>query len=483
MSGEGYPSPGVLYHGRKVFSCFAGAGGSTMGYKLAGFDVVGCCEIDKFMSSVYKANHHPRYFFRKDIRRLNKVKLPDELYDLDVLDGSPPCSTFSMAGNREKDWGKERKFMEGQANQTLDDLYFHFLDLANRLRPKVIVSENVTGIMMGAARSYVSMILLRCQEIGYVPIHMVLEGERMGLPQRRHRFFMVALRKDLINHVSTMTTLDDQTIPVLKMQFDERRILLKEVLDDTDTSIDGNRKKMRAYWKLTRPGDTFATITPRGNCFNVYRHAPNKVMPTLTASHASHWHPSIFRKLNQLEMSLISSFPLDFDFKESKPRKMCYVMGMSVPPTMMAAVADAINLQWLDPIHKALGTSRRMSKVRSTNTSPEMRLRMLLRRAGIKFKKNDKGLPGSPDAALHGRKVAIFVDGCFWHGCPRHYRQPASNIGFWQRKLETNKARDDRVDSELSKMGWHVVRIWECEMVKMDENELTALLKGRKGRR
>jgi len=94
----------------KVFSCFACGGGSTMGYKLAGFDVIGHNDIDKKMIEVYKLNHNPKYSFLESITTFAKRKdLPKELYKLDILDGSPPCSSFSMAGNREKDWGNLEK--------------------------------------------------------------------------------------------------------------------------------------------------------------------------------------------------------------------------------------------------------------------------------------------------------------------------------------------------------------------------------------
>lgn len=134
----------------KVFSCFACGGGSTMGYKLAGFDVIGCNEIDPRMNKVYVANHHPRYNFLEPIQTFKiRQDLPDELYHLDILDGSPPCSSFSMAGSRDKDWGKEKKFREGQALQVLDTLFFDFIDLAKKLQPKVVVAENVKGLLLG----------------------------------------------------------------------------------------------------------------------------------------------------------------------------------------------------------------------------------------------------------------------------------------------------------------------------------------------
>jgi DNA (cytosine-5)-methyltransferase 1 len=129
---NGYPAQGIEKHGSKVFSCFACGGGSTMGYKLAGYDVLGCNEIDKRMAECYQANHNPKYCFIEPIQEFKLRKdLPDELYNLDILDGSPPCSSFSMSGNREKDWGKKKKFREGQAEQVLDTLFFDFIDLAS----------------------------------------------------------------------------------------------------------------------------------------------------------------------------------------------------------------------------------------------------------------------------------------------------------------------------------------------------------------
>ncbi len=96
-----------------------------MGYKLAGFDVIGCNEIDPRMNKVYVANHHPRLNYLAPIQEFKLRKdLPAELYNLDILDGSPPCSSFSTAGSREDGWGVEKKFREGQASQVLDTLFF-----------------------------------------------------------------------------------------------------------------------------------------------------------------------------------------------------------------------------------------------------------------------------------------------------------------------------------------------------------------------
>ena len=97
-----------------------------------------------------------------DIREFNKLDdLPKELYNLDILDGSPPCTTFSMAGDREDSWGKKKKFREGQAEQTLDDLSFVFIDTVRKLTPKCVIMENVEGLLLGEAWSYVQRIYRR----------------------------------------------------------------------------------------------------------------------------------------------------------------------------------------------------------------------------------------------------------------------------------------------------------------------------------
>jgi DNA (cytosine-5)-methyltransferase 1 len=180
----------------KVFSCFACGGGSTMGYKLAGFDVLGCNEIDPKMMEAYKANHNPKYAYLEPIQDFKlRDDLPQELYSLDILDGSPPCSSFSMAGNRGDDWGKEKKFREGQAEQVLDTLFFDFIDLAKKLQPKIVIAENVKGLLIGEARAYVSRIYEAFDEAGYIVQHWLFDASTMGVPQRRETGFLCCIKK------------------------------------------------------------------------------------------------------------------------------------------------------------------------------------------------------------------------------------------------------------------------------------------------
>mgnify|MGYP001564851790 CR=1 FL=1 len=224
----------------KVFSCFSCGGGSTMGYKLAGFDVIGCNEIDPKMMDAYKANHNPKYSYLEPIQDFKDRKdLPQELYSLDILDGSPPCSSFSTAGRRDKDWGKNKKFREGQAEQVLDTLFFDFIDLAKELQPKVVVAENVKGMLMGKAKEYVRQIYKDFDAAGYYCQHFLLNAADMGVPQRRERVFFVCIRKDLA--AQFLVQKDMFTIePNIELDFNSKHILFGDVFDGEGRELSPN---------------------------------------------------------------------------------------------------------------------------------------------------------------------------------------------------------------------------------------------------
>ena len=320
-----------------------------MGYKLAGFDVIGCCEIDSKMNAIYVANHHPKYNFLCDIRdMLVNMDLPEDLYNLDILDGSPPCSSFSMAGSREDDWGKMKKFREGQAEQVLDTLFFDFIALAKKLQPKVIIAENVKGILLGEAIDYVRRIYEDFEEAGYYCQHWLLNAKDMGVPQRRERVFFICIRKDIATPFLETASLFEEK-PVLELTFNEEPILFGEFADYKGTEING--EKLRYYWENRIPeddgmGDTTMRILGKEKCFNHRYDKENEVCHTLTAKDACFCY-SQPRRHSVSDVLHMSTFPQDYDFINQSPH---YVCGMSVPPVMMAQVASRIYEQWLSKI-------------------------------------------------------------------------------------------------------------------------------------
>lgn len=328
----------------KVFSCFACGGGSTMGYKLAGFDVIGHNDIDKKMIEVYKENHNPKFSFLESITTFAKRKdLPQELYKLDILDGSPPCSSFSMAGNREKDWAKEKIFREGQAEQVLDTLFFDFIDLAKELQPKVVVAENVKGLLLGEAKKYVIKIYKEFDKAGYYCQHFLLDASKMGVPQRRERVFFICLRKDLAKPFLYQKDMFTE-IPKIQMVFNEPEILFQSIYDGKGSAITDYKLKAWSYRKPTDNGisDSKKHAGMKVSDFNHVYLFKNKVMPTITgkSGHAMSLYDEPI-KPSDTELIKGGSFPFDY-----KSNNVGYVIGMSVPPIMTAQIASNIYDQW-----------------------------------------------------------------------------------------------------------------------------------------
>lgn len=313
-----------------------------MGYKLAGCDVIAANDIDPEMAWHYKRNLNPKHYFLCPISDLLTADLPSELHELDILDGSPPCSTFSMAGSREDSWGKDKHFREGQAKQVLSDLFFDFLDLAERLRPKVVIAENVKGMIIGNAKGYTKLVMERLRTIGYRPQLFLVNAADCGVPQKRERVFFCAVR-------------DDIAAPPLKLAPKARWIGAGEATADVqvltasevaDTEPDQSAQR---YWSETKKGDAFEAAyfkkTGKKAFYNHVRIDDSHPSPTLSSQSHCYTHWSECRKLSFREWKRLGSFPDDYHAKTDKIGK--YMIGMSVPPKMTKAVAEAVIQQWL----------------------------------------------------------------------------------------------------------------------------------------
>ena len=327
---DGYPAK----NGLKVFGTFICGGGSTMGYKLAGFEHLGGVEIDPSIADVYKTNHNPKYLFIEDIRKFAKLNnFPEDLYNLDILDGSPPCSSFSMAGNREKDWGKIKVFREGQAEQRLDDLFFDYILLAKKLQPKVIIAENVKGLIQGNAKVYVHRIKKEFELAGYKVQLFLLNAASMGVPQKRERVFFICQRNDL-NFPKLELKFNEEAIPFGKL---DAGFLNKQCFVE--------RPSQKPYMKICAEGKSIASVHPKGNGFNTMKQGKNLISPTIVADDGGgimiHYNGE--RYCSDDEYKQIGTYPMDYNFKKIKPK---YLIGMSVPPVMTAQIATEIYKQW-----------------------------------------------------------------------------------------------------------------------------------------
>ena len=334
-----------------VFSCFGCWWGSTMWYKLAWFDVIWINEIDPKIIEVYKANHNPKFAYCEWIQTFkDREDLPEELYHLDILDWSPPCSSFSMAWNREKDWWKEKKFREWQANQVLDTLFFDFIDLAKKLKPKVVVAENVKWILMWNAQKYVAKILEEFDNAWYNIQFFTLNWKDMWVPQRRERVFFIGLRKDLCEPFLENYNLFEQK-PFIDMTFNEREIPFSEI-EEMWENIEWETKtydKVLDLWKKCEVWKSFDTVHERQSYFSYMKIDPARVLPTITAN-TNWWCPYHYkdpRTLSKRELLLAWAYPLDYDFWKVKVK---YLVWMSVPPLMTKWIANKIWDFWLSKL-------------------------------------------------------------------------------------------------------------------------------------
>jgi len=328
---DGYPSANIQKNEYNVFGTFICGGGSTMGYKLAGFNHLGGVEIDPPISDVYKTNHKPKHLYNLDIRKFNKlIDLPTELFNLDILDGSPPCSTFSMAGSREKAWGKEKVFREGQAKQSLDDLVFVYCDTIIKLQPKVFLLENVKGIIQGNAKVYSKNIVKKMTDAGYKVQVFCLNAASMGVPQKRERVFFIGHKKEY-------------NLPKLKLEFNEVAIPFGEIKTNEKDEFLTHSELYEKYYNEVLQGGVVGKFNASSK-----RLKENEVCNTISAQGGyNHFHPTICRQLSKNEVCMIGSYPIDYNFKKMTWH---YLIGMSVPPVMTAQIANQIKIQWLDKI-------------------------------------------------------------------------------------------------------------------------------------
>lgn len=355
----------VQKNGFRVMSTFACGGGSSMGYKRAGFEVVAANDIDPVMAEHYKRNIAPSHYFLCPIGDLTaknpdgsyKMPLPPELEGLDVLDGSPPCSNFSPAGSREKAWGKKKQFREGQAEQVLSDLFFDYLDLVARLRPVVSIAENVQGMLLGNAKGYVRMIMARYKEIGYRPQLFLVNAADCGVPQARRRVFFLAVRED----IAAAAKLDPITLT-----FRHRHVSTSEACADIQDLTPAEVEETAPHdtdlkwWAVTRPGEKYAAARQRAGAdnalWNWIRHPAHRPACTLVAAHQCMKHWTVCRSLSFREFKRLGSFPDDYWAKDPQTGK--YLIGMSVPPKMTEAVAREVLRCWLVPAAKAIRRAR-----------------------------------------------------------------------------------------------------------------------------
>lgn len=310
-------------NGYKAISTFSGAGGSSLGYKMAGFEVLWANEFIPAAQQTYRLNHPSTILNTNDIREVSVSNLLAEISmkegELDLFDGSPPCASFSVAGLKEKAWGQVKEY--SGKKQRVDDLFFEFTRLVKGVQPKVFVAENVPGLLMGAAKEYFAVIYKELQDCGYKVAYKVLNAADYGVPQSRKRLIFIGVRNDL--------DISPEAYPIpFGYQYKTREILtwVEEATRPSNSPTWGER---RFY---DRP------------CYTLTTNDASKLKVRDIGSDS-------LRKLTIDEVKLLASFPADFQLTGGFTTQFERV-ARAVPPLLMRAIAGSVRDNILDKVGK-----------------------------------------------------------------------------------------------------------------------------------
>ena len=323
-----------------VVSTFSGVGGSSMGYKLAGADVLASLEFIETARECYRLNFPNTPIIEKDIRNVSGKEILDLIGlkkgELDILDGSPPCASFSVAGKGMKNLGKIRPY--SSTKQRVDDLFNEQIRLIGEIKPKACVIENVKGMTMGIAKEVLSNYVLKLQKLGYDVNVEVLDSRYFETATSRQRVFVIGIRKDLKKKASHPKPFSKQTtfseaVKNIKIDKKERQKLL--------THLNNPKLQRYAYIRQCKQGETCQKYDPKGNYFTTRRAHMHRPMPTATTHFLDILHPLEHRPLTINELKACSSFPTNFKIIGTYTQQYERI-GRAVPPNLMKHIAKHI---------------------------------------------------------------------------------------------------------------------------------------------
>lgn len=347
-----------------VISTFAGGGGSSVGYRLAGGHILCINEFVEEAIATYSKNFPDTPIIIGDIKDysgqdfLNKTGL--KAGELDILDGSPPCSAFSLAGKRDKGWGKTKNYSDDKKQDNIEDLFLEFIRVAKDIQPKVIIAENVRGLMFGESKKKLNQFVNAFEDIGYLCTPQVVSAADFGTPQRRERTIFICIREDVadIVGINFMTASSIFPRPIVDKEVTLREAIegiendpeeVQELLDFVQGSFQKKFLEPLPFnpTKTTKPSDPeHRHWNKKGSCFNMIRPSPDFASPTLTASGQQKGLSGVFhyaanRKLTIKELKRVMSLPEDYELTGTFDQK-AERIGRMVAPKMMCAIATSV---------------------------------------------------------------------------------------------------------------------------------------------
>jgi DNA (cytosine-5)-methyltransferase 1 len=303
-----------------IISLFSGCGGSSLGYKLAGFNELLAIDFNKNSIDTFKLNFPNISCWQKDITKVSSNEILDfckiKKGELDLLDASPPCQGFSVSGKR-------------QINDNRNELFLEFIKLIKELEPKVFLMENVSGLIKGKMKGIFNIIMKEFNQLNYNTKCSLMNSMYYNVPQNRERLIWIGYRKDF-NKIPTFP------IP------NKNIIIVKEALQNCPDGIyykPSENTLINQYIKKIRQGETGAKYHYKGNFFNIKRlrnNLPSYTLPKKAGRNII--HPIENRFITDREAARLSSFPDNFKFIGSAIERISRI-GNAVMPKFMEAIA------------------------------------------------------------------------------------------------------------------------------------------------
>ena len=376
---------------RKLFtyiSFFAGGGGSSSGYKLAGDDCKFVNEFQQVAVDTYLENWPGTPHICGDIKNVTGKQIMEmtgiKEGELDILDGSPPCPPFSMSGTKQKGWGKE-KTAYGMKQKNIEDLTWEQIRIAGEMKPKVIVCENVKGLTMEYASEHLTRMVNDFEKLGYTTVYKVLKGHEQGVPQKRERVFIVSVRNDVLDDIGMPFMLLSGLFPEPEKEFASIHDAIDDIQLNNENASEAvelvNAMKKSAKWKwmkrLPKNPDKVVSVGddvvgPWYDKVIAHRKKWGKELPEkktsffqsrrvpwkqashtlseqgLQTSLAVHLHPEEDRVFTTKESARIMTLPDDYKLTGTLNERLARI-GLMVAPICMKYLADEIYKQILEP--------------------------------------------------------------------------------------------------------------------------------------
>jgi DNA (cytosine-5)-methyltransferase 1 len=484
----------------RIVDLFAGGGGLSLGLAEAarrisrGTWVKAAVEVDGDAAAVYSLNFPEAEVYEEDVASLFPGKLGrpprraeaefrDVLGPVDVLLAGPPCQGHSDLNNHTR------------RADPRNELYVRVARAVEVLRPRCVIVENVPTVRRDVGDS-VPVTVEALRRAGYQVATTVIDLTDLGVPQRRRRHVLLAARDERVDPATILQTrIRCEAHPMRSVRWAIEDLVDAEAEEGIDSPAVATAKNLRRMkWLIDNDRyDLPNRMRPKCHHDNhtylaMYgRLGWDQPAQTITTGYGSmgqgrYVHPSRPRTITPHEAARLQTFPDFFDFGSDNVRKTwAHVIGNAVPPLLGVHIGQPLLETMVAPARASgsngAGTRRRagvppassevirkrMSTARRRDTKPELALRAELDRRDLRYQVDHSvdGTRRRADVVFPYSKVAVFVDGCYWHGCPDHGTMPKANRAWWEAKLAANRARDADTDATLTAAGWAVLRFWE----------------------